>query len=79
MRFVRYSAPTLETLLERLNTENTMFSVVVFFGKVQRNWVAVLDFAFQPVITPDLIAEAQEDDRATTERLMSHFNKGLIA
>lgn len=61
-RFIAYTANSVEELVLLLNSSQTIFSSVVFFGKQDGSelWTAVLDYAFHPVITPDLIEELEE-------------------
>ncbi len=56
-RFKYYVADSLEELITLLNTESTLYSTVVYMQKQEltSEWIAVLDFAFHPVITPEMI------------------------
>lgn len=76
-RFKVFHASTMDELIALLNNSQTIFSTVIFFGKQEDTniWSAVLDFAYQPVITVDDIAEM--DDRRNRE--MHQFKPTLAA
>lgn len=65
-RFKTYYAATLDSLVELLNLNQTLFSTVVYIGPSKprktgdKAFVAILDFSYHPVITQEDIVMMKE-------------------